>query len=68
MVERLTLREQEVLDLLAQRLRDKEIAEKLFVATETVKSHLKHIYEKLAVRSRREAVARAGELGLVSPP
>ena len=48
----------EVLELLGQRLRDKEIAERLFIAKETVNSHLKHIYQKLHVHSRTEAVIK----------
>jgi LuxR family maltose regulon positive regulatory protein len=66
LVEPLTNRELDVLELLDQRLRDKEIAEKLFVAPVTVKSHLKGLYRKLAVGGRREAVARARELGILS--
>jgi LuxR family maltose regulon positive regulatory protein len=65
LVEPLTNREEEILGLLAQRLQDKEIAERLFVSPATVNTHLKHIYEKLRVRNRREAVARAGELGIL---
>ena len=62
----LTNREEEVLALLGQRLRDKEIAERLFVASETVRSHVKHIYQKLHVNKRQEAVAEAARLGLLT--
>ena len=54
----LTEREREVLGLLTQRLQTVEIAERLFVAPSTVNSHLKSIYAKLGVRSRREAIAQ----------
>lgn len=54
----LSRREEEVLELLAQGLANREIAAKLSVTVDTVRYHLKHIYEKLHVRSRTEAVAR----------
>ncbi|HEU5397132.1 MAG TPA: response regulator transcription factor [Verrucomicrobiae bacterium] len=54
----LTTREEEVLILLTKGYSNKEIADKLSLSVETVGSHLKHIYEKLHVRSRAEAVAR----------
>jgi DNA-binding NarL/FixJ family response regulator len=53
----LTAREEEALLLLTKGYGNKEIADKLGVSIETVRSHLKHIYEKLHVRSRAEAVA-----------
>jgi DNA-binding NarL/FixJ family response regulator len=55
----LTDREHEVLDLLAQGLTNKEIAEKLFITTNTVKRHLKAIFEKLDVHTRSAATAKA---------
>jgi DNA-binding NarL/FixJ family response regulator len=55
---RLSVREEEVLILLTKGYSNKEIASELSIGTETVGSHLKHIYEKMHVRSRAEAVAR----------
>jgi DNA-binding CsgD family transcriptional regulator len=63
-VEPLSDRELEVAALLASGLRNDEIAARLFVSRNTVKTHLAHIYSKLGVRSRTEAVARCLELGL----
>jgi DNA-binding NarL/FixJ family response regulator len=54
----LTAREEETLLLLTKGYSNKEIADKLNLSVETVRSHLKHIYEKMHVRSRAEAVAR----------
>ena len=54
----LSSREEEVLILLTKGYSNKEIADQLNLSTETVRSHLKHIYEKMHVRSRAEAVAR----------
>jgi len=55
---RLTTREEEVLMLLSKGYSNKEIASQLAISVETVGSHLKHIYEKMHVRSRAEAVVR----------
>ena len=65
MVEPLTNRELDVLELLAQRLSNKEIADKLFISAETVKGHLHNIYQKLEVKKRREAVDKAKNLGIL---
>jgi DNA-binding NarL/FixJ family response regulator len=54
----LSAREQEVLRLLAQGYRSKEIATELGIGLGTVNTYVRHIYEKLHVRSRAEAVAR----------
>jgi DNA-binding NarL/FixJ family response regulator len=56
--DRLTPRETEILELLATGRASKEIADLLSIGVETVNSHLKHIYEKLHVRSRTEAVIK----------
>jgi LuxR family maltose regulon positive regulatory protein len=63
--EPLTAREQEVLKLIAAGLTNREIADQLVISAETVKKHTASIYGKLAVRSRREAVARARKMALL---
>ena len=65
LIEPLTNRELDVLELLAGRLQNKEIADKLFISTGTVKGHLKNIYQKLIVKSRLEAVAEAKRLDII---
>jgi DNA-binding NarL/FixJ family response regulator len=55
---RLSAREEEVLVLLSKGYSNKEIAESLTLSVDTIRSHLKHIYEKMHVRSRTEAVAQ----------
>jgi len=64
-VESLSERELEVLQLVANGLSNREIAKVLFISLGTVKKHLNNIFGKLAVKSRTQAVARAGELGLL---
>ncbi|MBE3038286.1 MAG: LuxR family transcriptional regulator [Chloroflexi bacterium] len=65
MVEALSQRELEVLQLVAQGLSNREIGERLFLALDTVKGHNRSIYGKLQVQRRTEAIARARELGLL---
>jgi DNA-binding NarL/FixJ family response regulator len=55
-IEILTKREREMLELLAKGYRYKEIADQLFISFETVRTHIHHIYEKLQVQSRTEAI------------
>ena len=57
---KLSGREEEVFALLCQGLSNKDIGRALFISGVTVKVHLRHVYRKLGVRTRLEAVARAG--------
>lgn len=61
----LSQRELEVLQLIAQGLSNDEIGKRLFLALDTVKGYNRKIYDKLQVQRRTEAVARARELGLL---
>jgi LuxR family maltose regulon positive regulatory protein len=65
--EELSASEVRVLGYLPSNLSAPEIAAELFVSTSTVKTHMRHIYEKLDVHRRTEAVVRARELGLLGP-
>lgn len=65
LLEPLTSREQSVLLLLPTMMSNTEIAQELHVSVNTVKVHLKGIYRKLGVASRRQAVVRARALGLI---
>jgi LuxR family maltose regulon positive regulatory protein len=56
-----------VVRYLPSNLRAPEIASELFVSTNTIRTHLRHIYAKLGVHGRAEAVTRARELGLLAP-
>lgn len=62
----LSQREREVVVLLSQGLCNAEIAERLTVEASTVKTHVEHIYTKLGVRNRSQAVAKAHELRLIA--
>jgi len=63
----LTERELEVLGLLAERLSISEISARLYISPSTVQQHTHHIYRKLNVANKRQAVARAIELGILTP-
>ena len=65
LVEPLTERELEVLGLLAAGASNRAIAQQLVVTQETVKKHLSHLFDKLGVANRTQAVARARQLGLL---
>ena len=62
---RLSARERTIVLLMGHGLSNKRIARQLSIAPETVKSHAKHIFWKLTVQSRAQAVYRASELGLI---
>jgi DNA-binding NarL/FixJ family response regulator len=55
-MQKLSAREQEIISFLAKGLRYKEIADKLFISSETVRTHIRNMYEKLAVNSRTDAL------------
>jgi LuxR family maltose regulon positive regulatory protein len=65
LVDPLTARELEVLQLLAAGAPNRAIAEQLVVTPETVKKHLSHLFDKLGAANRTQAVARARQLGLL---
>lgn len=64
--ERLTAREMEVLHSLAQGYSNRKIAALLYVSEDTVKTHVRHILEKLGVQGRTQAILVAMQLGLVT--
>lgn len=66
LIEPLTAREKEVLQLMAQGLANKQIALSLSISEHTVKFHLSSLYTKMGISSRTEAVRRGIELGLIS--
>ena len=63
----LTVRELDILILLRKRLSAKEIARELGISTVTVNSHCAHLYRKLGVNTRRDAIAKADELRILPP-
>jgi LuxR family maltose regulon positive regulatory protein len=66
LIEPLSKRELEILSLMAQGLTNIEIAQQIFISDQTVKVHTRNIYGKLDVNSRRQAVAKARALGLLT--
>ena len=64
-LDRLTPREREVLALMAEGLRNAEIAKRLFLSQRTVGSHMSAILRKLGADNRVEAAAKAATLGLI---
>lgn len=67
LVESLTAREAEVLQLIAEGMSNREIADRLGLTANTVKGYIKNIYGKLGANRRVQVAARAKELGLLSP-
>jgi DNA-binding CsgD family transcriptional regulator len=61
----ITPRELEILELIAKGLSNREIAEKLFVSENTVKTHSSRLFDKLSARRRTQAVLMGKELGLI---
>ncbi len=61
----ITKRELEILELIAQGMSNREIAEKLFVSENTVKTHSSRLFDKLSAKRRTQAVQLAKEMGLI---
>jgi DNA-binding NarL/FixJ family response regulator len=67
-IESLTAREREVIVLLSEGLRNKQIGERLFISETTVRHHLSSVFAKLGVSSRFELIMYAQRRGLTEPP
>jgi LuxR family maltose regulon positive regulatory protein len=65
LIEPLSERELEILTLVAEGLSNRQISERLFISLSTVKGHNRNIFDKLQVKRRTEAVARARDLNLI---
>ena len=61
----LSEKELEVLRLISEGFTNQQITEKLFITINTTKTHIRHIYNKLGVDSRTQALSRARELGIL---
>jgi LuxR family maltose regulon positive regulatory protein len=66
LIEPLSERELEVLQLIAEGLSNQEIATRLFLSLHTIKTHTRNIYSKLNAHNRTEAVARARAVGILA--
>jgi len=64
LTDELTNRESQVLELIAQGLNNKQIAERLFISPKTVRNHVSNIYSKLQVVNRAQAIVKAREAGM----
>jgi LuxR family transcriptional regulator, maltose regulon positive regulatory protein len=67
LIELLSDRETEVLQLIAEGLSNAEIAQRLYLSLNMVKGHIRNIYSKLNVNCRTQAVARARAFGVLPP-
>ena len=65
LVEPLTAREFEILSYLPSRMTNTELADHFYVSVNTIKTHMAHIFRKLDVSNRNEAISRAQEMGLL---
>lgn len=65
LVEPLTAREQQILELIAQGMSNQQIADNLSIALATTKAHVRNLFEKLAVNRRTHAIATARSMGLL---
>ena len=61
----ITQREHEILDLIAKGMSNQEIADKLFISLNTIKTHSSRLFEKLEVNRRTQAVQKGKEFGLI---
>ncbi len=66
-LEELTDREKQILRLIADGMKRKEIADALYISQRTLSNHLQHIFEKLGVSSSVEAVTKAIQMGYIPP-